>query len=450
MKTKIFLLSLALGHIFVVFSQKATLELTYTATDNGQYIPLDSVFIENLTQGGDTILYAPDTILVLDYITGIGDNSTVGQQGISVSQNYPNPFSGQTTIYINVPEKEKIEISICDILGREVANYKNVLAQGNHSFIFHAGDEKYYLLTVTGQQTSRTIKMLNANHNTSIGGNCKIVHNEYANILTDFKSQKAINNFAFNLGDELRYTGYAITLNEVNGMDIIEDAPLTNKTYEFEITGGVPCPGIPTVSHGGQEYNTVLIGSQCWLKENLNIGNMINAGLDQQDNDTIEKYCYGNDPANCETYGGLYQWNEMMQYASAQGVQGICPPDWHLPTDEEWKQLEGEVDNLYGYPDPEWDATGWRGYDAGLNLKATNSWLNNGNGNDLFGFTALPGGYRKSTAIFVHLDFNAFYWASTINSSYRRMRRLSYDEGKIYRYHYSKSYGFSVRCIKDD
>ena len=77
MKTKILLAIVTIGFILSSFSQKATIELTFTAENNGQYVPLDSIFIENLTQGGDTTLYAPDTVLVLDYITSIGNNETI-------------------------------------------------------------------------------------------------------------------------------------------------------------------------------------------------------------------------------------------------------------------------------------------------------------------------------------------------------------------------------------
>jgi uncharacterized protein (TIGR02145 family) len=64
----------------------------------------------------------------------------------------------------------------------------------------------------------------------------------------------------------------------------------------------------------------------------------------QTDNGTIEKYCFDNTETNCDVYGGLYQWNEMMQYSTAPGVKGICPTGWHLPTDAEWCTLEQEVD----------------------------------------------------------------------------------------------------------
>ena len=86
----------------------------------------------------------------------------------------------------------------------------------------------------------------------------------------------------------------------------------------------------------GQIYNTVQIGEQCWMAENLNIGTQINIISEQTDNGVLEKYCYNNDVANCEVYGGLYQWQESMQYSSQQAVQGICPLGWHIPTDEEF------------------------------------------------------------------------------------------------------------------
>ena len=63
-----------------------------------------------------------------------------------------------------------------------------------------------------------------------------------------------------------------------------------------------------------------------------------------------------------------------------------CPIGWHLPTDDEFKILEGTVDSQYPVGDPIWNNTGARGYDAGLNLKSTSGWYYNGNGADLYGF----------------------------------------------------------------
>jgi uncharacterized protein (TIGR02145 family) len=209
------------------------------------------------------------------------------------------------------------------------------------------------------------------------------------------------------------------------------------------------CPGIPTVTYEGQVYNTVLIGDQCWLKENLNIGEMINSSEDMTGNGIIEKYCYDNDPANCDEYGGLYQWNEMMQYTSMQGTQGICPAGWHIPTDDEWKILEGTVDSQYPVDDPIWNNTGWRGYDAGKNLKSTTGW-NQNTGTDVFGFTALPAGDRYAGGGFGGLGSNGYFWSSSENYTYNAWsRNLYYGYDAVLLSNFNKSFGFSSRCLQD-
>lgn len=158
MKAKFFFSISALFLTISVIGQKSTVELTFRAENNGQYIPLDSIFIENISQDGDTTLYAPDTLLMIDYILSIGDKKTVEKTTLSVSQNCPNPFEGQTSVSLYLPGKENIIITVRDILGRELDQYKNTLQQGNHSFSFYSGNEKYYLLTVTDLKTSQQLK----------------------------------------------------------------------------------------------------------------------------------------------------------------------------------------------------------------------------------------------------------------------------------------------------
>ncbi|MCF8302008.1 MAG: hypothetical protein K9I94_01935 [Bacteroidales bacterium] len=210
------------------------------------------------------------------------------------------------------------------------------------------------------------------------------------------------------------------------------------------------CPASFTDPRDGQEYEAVLISTQCWMAENLNIGEMIPGADDMQDNGTIEKYCYDDDEANCDEYGGLYQWDEMMQYTTQQGTQGICPPGWHIPIDQEWMILEGAVDSQYGYPDPEWEQTGWRGYDAGYNLKSTNGWYNDGNGSDAFGYTAMPAGYRNANNSFYFLGYGSNWWSSSVggDSTSAWGRSLFYDNEQVYRYDNDKNFAFSMRCLK--
>ncbi|MCD4734474.1 MAG: hypothetical protein K8R53_00390, partial [Bacteroidales bacterium] len=90
---------------------------------------------------------------------------------------------------------------------------------------------------------------------------------------------------------------------------IIDDVRIYNRALtEAEILLLYEC-GQPFIDpRDGQTYNTILIGSQCWMAENLNIGTMINGSQNMNDDGIIEKYCYGNNTSRCDEYGGLYQW----------------------------------------------------------------------------------------------------------------------------------------------
>jgi uncharacterized protein (TIGR02145 family) len=205
----------------------------------------------------------------------------------------------------------------------------------------------------------------------------------------------------------------------------------------------------------GRYYETVQIGSQCWMAENLDAGTRINGADAQDDNDTIEKYCYNNDPLNCQVYGGLYQWAEAMDYSTTAGARGICPEGWHIPDEAEWEILQGTVDSQYGIGDPVWDQTGNIGFDVGGNLKETGNahWSSTNLGaTDLYGFTALPGGrWDPTSGSFNYLNTRAHIWTSSqyTNANYAWFRALYYNTKTIDRFYYQKTYGFSVRCLKD-
>jgi uncharacterized protein (TIGR02145 family) len=227
-----------------------------------------------------------------------------------------------------------------------------------------------------------------------------------------------------------------------------------SKNFSIGESSGIVCPGIPTITYGGKVYHTVLIGDQCWLKENLDIGTMIE-DEPQSDNGIIEKYCYDDDPYYCDLYGGLYLWDEMMQYTEEESTQGICPPGWHVPSDDEWKVLEGTVDSQYGVGDPEWDATMLRGYDAGINLKSKSGWYQNNDGADTKGFSARPGGLfhmYNGDHTYSYANEWARWWTSTKEDSQSAYARtIRYYAGGVYRDATSRTdLGHSVRCIKDD
>ena len=204
-------------------------------------------------------------------------------------------------------------------------------------------------------------------------------------------------------------------------------------------------------------YGIITIGTQTWLRENLNTGDMIWHYVEPTDNGEVEKYCYDDNPNNCSIYGGLYTWHEMMDYnPSDTGIigttQGICPAGWHIPSDNEWNTLIYYLggESIAGAALKEADTTHWQFPNVG----ATNE----------TGFTALPGGEmgrddyystNPNDNKFVSLEIMANFWASSINffesdpietgSEYF----ISYNETYLRQYKVPNFQGVSVRCIKD-
>ena len=211
-----------------------------------------------------------------------------------------------------------------------------------------------------------------------------------------------------------------------------------------------------------QAYSTIQIGDQCWMAENLNIGEMINGDLNMTDNGVIEKYCYENNTTNCDKYGGLYQWDEMMRYITTPGMQGICPYGWHIPTNDEWISLEDYVVGL-GYPNSSGDPNGTANalksclqinspLGDSCNTNEHPRWDQNSThyGFNVFGFSSLPGGYCKRIGSFNCLGGNGFMWSSTENlTTCAWSRIISYNYGGMGRGYISKTRGFSVRCLRN-
>jgi uncharacterized protein (TIGR02145 family) len=441
MKARILLFFMVSGIISGTMGQN-TIDLTFTAVDYAAYVQLDSIKVMNRTQGGDTVLYWPDTVLSFNYV-GVPEISNENNT-FKILQNYPNPVDDKTTLSLYVPEKDKVSIIVADIIGRVIVQNERVLDKGEHSFRFTPGNENMYFFIVRWKGVSSSIKIVSLSSN---GGDCSLIYLGGEPAAPFLKASEATQEFTFSPGDQLLYFCNADTLQSG-----ILDSPEESTTYTFQFATNIPCPGTPTITYEGQVYNTIQIFSQCWLKENLNVGTMVPGTQEMSNNSIKEKYCYENNPDSCTKFGGLYQWDEMMQYTTQQGVQGICPPSWHLPTDEEWKVLEGAVDSQYGIGDPVWELYEFRGYDAGTNLKTTSGWYANGNGADLFGLSGLPGGYRYfSGGSFYGIGYVGYWWTTTDdNSSLGSTRYFQFDHPEVFRSSLDKGSGFSVRCLRDD
>ena len=197
------------------------------------------------------------------------------------------------------------------------------------------------------------------------------------------------------------------------------------------------------VQMDGYNYSTVQIGNQCWFSENLRTTIYADGtGIPQvsdngawTDLDSGARCDYNNDAANVATYGRMYNW------FAATDVSGLCPTGWHVPTTEEWTQLEDYI-----------TSQGFSGTE-GTALKSTTGWPNDGGGTDDFGYSALPGGYRSySTGASHHLGFSGNWWSSSSNGGSAWYRSL-YPEAPIYSgtgVPNIPKYGLSVRCLRDD
>lgn len=440
MKTKTFLTITALFLIISAIGQNSTIDLTFTATDSAAYIQVDYIKVMNRTQGGDTVLYWPDTVLSI-YFVGIPEISK-REDAFQIFKNYPNPVTDQTTISLFVPEKDKVSMVVTDISGRIILKSNKLLDKGTHSFLFTPGEDNLYFFTAIFRDKSSSIKILQIASYSYKQISLKYLGSDDSS--TQLKATKDIQSFAFNLGDELLHIGYA------NGLQSgILDNPGESDSYTFQFATNIACPGSPTVTYEGQVYSTIQIFSQCWLKENLNVGTMLQGNEEMTDNGVLEKYCYNNEPDSCSIYGGFYQWDEMMQYTTQLGTQGICPVNWHLPRDEEWKILEGAVDNMYGIGDPVWDQYWYRGFNASLNLKSTSGWNEEGNGTDLFGFSGIPSGSRTQWGDFVSLGVQSNWWSTRSGNPDVLQRYLRYNHDDVHSNFENRDRGYSVRCLRD-
>jgi uncharacterized protein (TIGR02145 family) len=423
------------------FGQTGVVSASFTAVNGTQFLAFDSLVIRNLTRGGDTLLKYPDTTIVFGY-TGIAEPGAKTEQ-LHLYQNYPNPMNGSSKVRLFLPRRGEVELRISDTRGKVLASSVFNLAAGLHRFrVSGEGPSLVFLSAISEGETS-SIKMINGG--TGRKGNFEITYIDQEQTYSGMKQVRVNRGFSFKTGDTLLYTGYYDTLQTG-----ICDRPQGEAAFTFQFAFGIPCPGMPTVDYQGITYHTVQVFNQCWMKENLNAGTMIADTTDPSDNGIIEKYCYGNIEDSCGSLGAFYQWNEMMAYTTTPGAQGICPAGWHIPSDNDWKILEGVSDSLYGVGDTTWDAAGVRGVTVGFILKSPWFWANDGNGSDIYGFTVLPSGYRDSWGYIYGYEHASTFWCSNEDDAEDSWTRgLGCHGREISRFDMPKESGYSVRCLRD-
>ncbi|MBN1416899.1 MAG: T9SS type A sorting domain-containing protein [Bacteroidales bacterium] len=197
----------------------------------------------------------------------------------------------------------------------------------------------------------------------------------------------------------------------------------------------------------GQIYQVVKIGDTWWMAQNLNVGEMISPSVAQSNNSVPEKYCPNNSEEFCTIYGGLYQWDELMGHGNVEFYQGICPANWYVPTDEDWKDLEG----FMGMSAAVTDNDGWRGTNEGGKLKSLDSyWVSpNKDATNEIGFSALPAGCVTNTGVYTAEGLVAYFYCADVDANLKPWFRMILNtEGGIARYSGDKAFANSARCVK--
>ena len=190
----------------------------------------------------------------------------------------------------------------------------------------------------------------------------------------------------------------------------------------------------------GNQYNVIKIGNQIWMKENLKVSkyrngddittNLVNTSWSNANKGAYA--IYNNENANDASYGKLYNW-----YA-VNDSRGLCPRGWHIPSDNEWTTLTNYLggESIAGGKMKSTGTTLW----LTPNVKATNK----------SSFSVLPGGFRNGDGGFIFIRFNALFWSATeFDISNAWNRNLYNYNGNVYRNNFNKSFGASVRCLRD-
>ena len=257
-----------------------------------------------------------------------------------------------------------------------------VLSDGNN-YVFERG-----ILWDTMADVEFTDNLIQAGSDT---GNFEVLLTSLDDFTTYYFKAYAINGIDISLSNEISFTTYNVTDSMIDGRD-------------------------------GQVYQIVQIGGQWWMAENLNYYT------------STGSYYYDNDSITYSGFGRLYNWATA---TALLAVSQTCPAGWHLPSDDELKQLE----MFLGMSTTDADLMDWRGTDQGTQLKE----------GGISGFNALLGGRRTAGGTYVGINSFGFYWTSYDRGGADAFfRAFSVSDSRIERDEYAKRGAFYVRCIEDD
>ncbi|MCK9206407.1 MAG: T9SS type A sorting domain-containing protein [Salinivirgaceae bacterium] len=402
-------------------------------TGSGASNVVDSVIVENITQCTSISLSGVDTLHLFGS-AGINElTSNPNQVNI-----YPNPSTSHYIVEFDIEEKTNVSIDLYNLQGELILKKQECLPEGHHRYQLNGLDNGIYLIKINAALFTYSTKIIS---NSNVKNNCaEIRYIDYAppiiklikttNLKTGnlLNKAKTIKVMQYTTGDRLKFTGYSGGIYAT----IVVLVPTQSQTLSFNF---VSC-----VDVDGNYYSVVEIGTQLWMAENLKTtkyrnGNTISNVSDNTawSNLSIGAYCnYSNDTNYSAIFGRLYNW-----YA-VNDSRDVAPLGWHVPSFTEWEMLSNYLDSNTV---------------SGGKLKANCTLLwnspNTGASNES-GFTGIAGGFRDNVAVFQEIGNWATWWYSTsMNVTTAYVLVLWHDDDDFGQHYAAKTYGLSVRCIKD-
>jgi hypothetical protein len=318
-----------------------SLTLRFTAEFSCEKIQIDSVKIRNNTLGVDTMIYYPDTALVISMPTSIKDYEA--DHGFHVSQNFPNPFVDKTSFTVSILNNEEVTIQIFDITGRSIIQNVYNLQTGNHQFDLNGVHSNVYYASVKVSDNVKGLKMISVSPNRqNIPELLYVGKNE-----DPFQNRNINSNFSYNYGNLLLYTCYVTSAgNSFN--QTLSDSPNSGKTYTFKFNlAGCACVVGQTGPSGGFTFwcngnngieaapvDTEISGQ--WGPSHINVaGTSSNIGTGMSNTMLIlQSYLESQAAKYCADLisGGKDDWflpskdelNQMYQKLKQQGIGGFA------------------------------------------------------------------------------------------------------------------------------
>jgi uncharacterized protein (TIGR02145 family) len=392
---------------------------------SGDTTAVSTVKVDNLTSGATVTLNGGE---ILHLIPSLGIDPLVSDN--MCIQLYPNPMTEQTMLTLFTPGAGNVTICIVDLSGKDVYKNRLTLPLGTHRFLISGISQGMYVLKISGEDYSYTTKLISI-YSKQSEARIEYVSTSKNSTNNHTKSSATIIDMPYTDGNILKFKGISGKYST-----IVTDIPTGSKKITF--------PFFACTDSDGNHYSTVQIGtgkfSQTWMAENLKVGIGIDITQVPTSNGIIEYYCYEDNVSLCGIYGGLYQWDEMMNYSETEGSRGICPYGWHVPTNQEFYDLE----NFLG---------GWLVAGGKLKETGTAHWnANNVGATNETGFTALPGGELQSWGpVYGMLGIKAYFWSSSPGITGGSHFYMSLENGfeKLWRSEEAFGSSYSCRCIHD-